>query len=61
MGPTMIKCAEKNNSVDPMAGARGLQHLRLFCTDLCVYDWLTAKVLRAVTARNCKRTDHATA
>lgn len=60
MGPTMIKCVEKNNRVDPMAGAKGLQHRCLFGTDLCVYDWFTAKVLRALIARKHERTEHAT-
>lgn len=51
MGSAMIKCTEKNNRADPMAGARGLQHFCLLCTHLCVYDRFAAKVLRALAAR----------
>lgn len=43
MGPAMIKCAEENIRVDPMAGARGLQHRCSFCTDLCVYGRVCRK------------------
>lgn len=60
VGPTVIKCAEKNNTVDPMAGARGLQHLCLFGTDFACMTGFTAKVLRALTAHKREHTEHAT-
>ncbi|CAB1421477.1 unnamed protein product [Pleuronectes platessa] len=47
----MIKCAEKNNSVDPMAGAGGLQ------PEVHTYERVVAEALRALAARSAQ---HAT-